>query len=140
MKIIMIGGFFPPETYRDIVGNSVGCVQYAADAFQKALINGLAANKANFTLLNAPFVGSYPKRYIVPRIESFSFNYETLFGTVSAKNVGFCNLSGIKLLSRYRTMKRELIKQIKESNDKENTLLIYSVHTPFLKACVEVKK
>lgn len=140
MKIIMIGGFFPPEIYRDIVGNSVGCVQYAADAFQKAMINGLAANKADFTLLNAPFVGSYPKRYIVPCIESFGFNYETLFGTVSAKNVGFCNLSGIKLLSRYRTMKRELIKQIKESDDKENTLLIYSVHSPFLKACVEVKR
>ncbi|MBQ2874127.1 MAG: hypothetical protein IJE85_02400, partial [Bacteroidales bacterium] len=136
----MVGGFFPPEIYRDIVDKSEGCVQYAADAFQKALINGLAANKADFTLLNSPFVGSYPKRYKVPCVGSFSFSYETLYGTVNAKNVGFCNLSVIKLASRYRTMKRELIRQVKSSGDKENTLLIYSVHSPFLKACVEVKK
>ena len=140
MRIIMVGGFFPPEIYRDIVDKSEGCVQYAADAFQKALINGLAANKADFTLLNSPFAGSYPKRYKVPCVGSFSFSYETLYGTVNAKNVGFCNLSVIKLASRYRTMKRELIRQVKSSGDKENTLLIYSVHSPFLKACVEVKK
>ncbi|MBE6242657.1 MAG: glycosyltransferase family 4 protein [Bacteroidales bacterium] len=140
MGIIMVGGIFPPQIYQDIVYNSVGCVQYAADALQKAIIYGLAANKMDFTLVNAPFVGSYPKRYKVPYIESFSFNYETLYATVNAKNVGFCNLSVIKLVSRYHTMKRELIKHIKSSGDKGNTLLIYSVHSPFLKACVEVKK
>ncbi len=140
MRIIMVGGIFPPQIYQDIVDNSVGCVQYAADALQKAIIYGLVVNKIDFTLVNAPFVGSYPKRYKVSRINSFNFDYDTQYGIVNAKNVGFCNLSVIKLASRYRTMKQELIKQIKSSADKENTLLIYSVHSPFLKACVEAKR
>ena len=130
----MVGGIFPPQIYQDIVDNSLGCVQYAADALQKAIIYGLVVNKIDFTLVNAPFVGSYPKRYKVSRINSFNFDYYTQYGIVNAKNVGFCNLSVIKLASRYHTMKQELIKQIKSSADKENTLLIYSVHSPFIKA------
>lgn len=140
MRIIMVGGIFPPQIYQDIVDNSLGCVQYAADALQKAIIYGLVVNKIDFTLVNAPFVGSYPKRYKVSRINSFNFDYYTQYGIVNAKNVGFCNLSVIKLASRYHTMKQELIKQIKSSADKENTLLIYSVHSPFIKACVEAKR
>lgn len=42
MKIALLFGLFPKDNYDVIIKNSKGVIQFAADALQKALVEGLS--------------------------------------------------------------------------------------------------
>lgn len=136
-KILFLTGLFPDSLYDSIVNNSKGNIQYAADALQKSLVIGLSFFVDKLKIVNLPFVGSYPKRYKTIRIPSKAFYVDTPNGHVSGMNYTFCNLSAYKMLSRYFTTKNALCKSI---SSKGEVIIIYAIHTPFLKACFDVKK
>ena len=136
MKLILLLGLFPKETKNEIFKNSKGVIQYAADNLQWSLVDGLTRNNVEFMIINLPYIGSYPVRFKKIYSEGYSFSAEN---GVPAKNVGFVNLLGYKALSRFINIKKELNNAI--SGEKEKVgILIYAMHTPFLKAAVELKK
>ena len=61
--VVFLGGLFLPERIDDIQRQSRGPVQFAADALQKAFLRGFAtASDTPLSVVNLPFVGSYPAR------------------------------------------------------------------------------
>ena len=141
MKIIMVGGIFPPERYNTIIESSLGVIDFAADTLQKSILNGLSYHiPSGVTLLNLPFIGSYPSGYKRLFDRKYEFDFETPYGMVNGYNVGFCNMCGYRLYSRYRRLKRSgALRQIMQ-HDEEKVLLIYSVTIPPVQACVDIKK
>lgn len=140
MKIALLFGIFPEENYSEIISNSKGVVQYAADALQKSLIEGLGSFFSDLEVINLPYIGSYPKRYARLYSPVGEFKYKTANGNViNGKNVRFCNLAGYKLYSRYVSASRELKNWYVRNAGEEKILIIYAIHTPFIKACVELK-
>ena len=140
MKLSLLFGIFPPQIYDSIVSNSIGGIQYAADALQKSIIAGLGALDVDFNIFNVPFLGSYPQRYSEPKIDDYDFVYD-IPETKSRElyNVGFWNIAGYKFFSRYYRAYKSLL-NASEKNSLGDVLLIYSIHLPFLKAAVDIKR
>lgn len=138
-KIVFVGGLFPSDEYCHILKDSIGIVQYAADALQKSILEGLTENNVKYKVFNLPFIGAYPIRY-----KKLFFNVSKPYISQESHdiiNVSFCNLLGYKLYSRFKHLRANLLHEF--ANTKQNTdvvILIYSIHTPFLKACVDLKR
>jgi len=139
-RIVFLSGFFPTEKYTEIIENSNGGIQYAADALQKSLMKGLS-DYSKIDVINFPFIGSWPSRY-KSWLSPQSYNTKiTLEGEdINLLNHKFINISGIKILSRYIRAKKALTRYCKANITVKVVLLIYSIHTPFLKAAIDVKK
>ena len=140
MQISLIFGLFPDNIYNEIIKNSKGVIQYAADALQKSFLEGLGTIDSNITLINLPYIGSYPFLYKKIFSPKSVINYKTQYGSiVYGQNVGFLNFIGLKNIFRYRLVKKKLLHWIKQSEDPEKVVIVYAMHTPFLQACVDVK-
>ena len=64
MEILYLGGLFPKETEEEIINNSIGSIQNAANNLQWEIAKGLEENmESPISLLNSLYIGSYPKRY-----------------------------------------------------------------------------
>lgn len=140
VKIALLFGIFPNEDYKDIVDNSKGVIQYAADALQKSLVEGFSYFIPGITIINLPYIGSYPKRYLKFWSPKGDFKYVNNNGIcICGTNVRFCNLFGYKLFSRFMNAYKEL-KSWCEKSKGEKIVVIYAIHTPFIEACVKLKK
>lgn len=140
IKYAFVGGLFTPEIQKVIETTSRGVIQYAADTLQKCYIEGLAHYINNLTIFNLPFVGSYPRLSDIISIKPC--NEELIYpqNKCQCKTIGFCNVIAIKNLSRYSSLKKELRKWIASNKGDKLCIIVYSAHTPFLKACSELKK
>ena len=135
LNVVFLGGLFPKESRCEIESKSIGVIQYAADALQWAIVKGLDNYYIkNFRLVNLPYIGSFPKRYSDLKIKTFNFSHKKGANDI---NVGFVNFPIYKLYSRFCNAKNALENIL----DKDNmTIVIYAIHTPFVKAAVDIKK
>lgn len=123
--IYFLGGVFPKEKIDEILNNSIGSVQNAANNLQYNYINGLEQNlKRPIKIINSLFVGSYPKRYRKLFIKSYKF--ENNLSTENI-NVGYFNLTLIKFISRYYTLKRAVRNNILKEPSKRKVVIAYSM-------------
>lgn len=128
--VVFLGGLFLPERIDDIQRQSRGPVQFAADALQKAFLRGFAtASDTPLSVVNLPFVGSYPARYRLLRFPGWSGTYPA---GVTVEGRPFLNLPIIKYLSRFRSALTGLKAAIPPGS--RATVVIYSAHLPFLAA------
>lgn len=98
-KVALLFGCFPSENYSEIISNSKGGVQNAADALQKSLIEGLGSLCLDLDIINLPYLGSYPKRYKSLFSPKGRFTINTQLGNVvEGANVKYCNLTGLRCL------------------------------------------
>jgi glycosyltransferase involved in cell wall biosynthesis len=134
LRVAYLAGLFPDDLRNDIEKKSKGVIQYAADALQKAIVQGLDNYIKDLTILNLIYIGSYPQRYTDYKISTTHFSHK--FGATDL-NVGFYNLPLYKLYSRYINTAKALKKW---DNKESEILLIYGIHTPFIKAAVKLKK
>lgn len=140
MSILFLCGLFPEEIREQIISNSRGVVHYAANALQYSIVQGFLDNGIgnHVELLNLPFLGIYPRHYRLFRSSSFNFSITDANGTIHGKNLGFCHLIGWQLVSRYLHAKKELMKWAEATRGKK-VVILYNIHTPFLKAAVAAK-
>jgi glycosyltransferase involved in cell wall biosynthesis len=136
MKFTLLFGAFPIEQHNDIISNSITGVQFAANALQWSIIDGLEENNINIQLHNLPFIGSYPLRY-KKLYYTGRDKCRTAYGT-NYKSNKFLNLSLIKMYSRYAVAKNALFSDVVLNGD-QNVILIYSVNSPFLRAAINFK-
>lgn len=127
-------GLYPKEIYEEIVADSLTMPQYAADALQHSILAGIS-KYVKTTVINFPFIGSYPRRF-KRLFTSFATSYED---GVEIRNFGFFNLTLLKDISRTHRSYKALRNWIRE-NPANRTIIIYSIHNPFLSACVRLKK
>lgn len=131
----------PENQYDEIILNSKGVIQYAADALQKSFIEGLSVLNEHLLVMNLPFIGSWPIRYkSIFSPLSFNQSYASSKNHYNLCNKRFFNLTGLKMLSRYAVLKKTLKDYCTLNRNEPITILIYSIHTPFLKAVIDVKK
>ena len=137
MDIVFLGGVFEKDKISEIMDKSRSGIQFAADALQWNIIEGLDYwNGKPITIINAPFVGSYPKHYKDIYLKRSKWSHAV---NASDCNVGFINLWGIKNIFRATNMAKELEKWTKKNN-KEKVVIGYSVNMSFLWAIRKVKK
>lgn len=127
-KVLFICGLIPDDC--QIESNMINFMNAAANAFQRLFIEGLEANNVKPVILSAPFIGAYPIGYkkVVFRSKDYSDG---------VKYVSFFNLWGIRNLSRYWHLKKEVRKYDLSELRK---VIVYSVHTPFANIAKYIKR
>lgn len=107
-KIAFLGGIFPEQKKNEIINNSIGQPQNAANLLQWNIINGIEKNiNEHITIFNSLFIGSYPKRFKKLFIKSYEFSHCRLKEHCDY-NIGFFNAPLIKHLSKIIEVKRFL--------------------------------
>ena len=139
MKILLLFGLFPKEHKDQIINNSRGAIQYAADAFQWSFVKGLTHYYHNISLINLPFIRPFPKFNSIKKENSYEFTFYDNPDLNKGKNIGFNNVLGLRSISRYWNTKKALLKWNSETHG-EKIILIYSVNIPFLSAAIKIKK
>lgn len=128
--ILFLGGLYPKETEIEIFQYSKTGVQAAANNFQWALVSGLDCNLIHpVRIINSLYIGSFPKRYKKLWIKSYSFSHKE--NATYDWNVGFINLTGIKEISRYYTLKPQIRKWLKEESSHTKVLIAYAMTGTF---------
>lgn len=142
MKIALLFGIFSPSSYHEILQQSKGVIQNAADALQKAYIDGIGSLiPGDVEILNLPYIGSYPKRYAHLYSPQRTFSIRTKNGNiVLGQDIRFNNICGLKMFFRYVQAKKALSKWCEKHNDEDRCVVVYAIHAPFLQACADVKR
>lgn len=140
MKTALLFGFFEQSIYPTIINNSKGTIQYAADALQKAILKGLALQNKDITIINLPYIGSYPSRYKKLYSPYNEFKYSIKGNSISGTNVRFCNLTIYKMYSRYYNSKKAILNWCNKYPNDHKILIIYAIHSPFLSASLAAKQ
>ena len=135
MNVIFLGNVYPNDREAEIIRHSKKGVDNAANNLQSALLVGLDYYYPNLKVITLPAIKSYPLNYTKIKFKKSIFSHK-----LNTKDycVGFINIPLIKHISRYFNSLKE-IKDIIQS-DEETIIIIYSIHSPFLKAIYELKK
>lgn len=132
-KVLFIGGLFLDSNEKIIKENSKGAVQNAANKLQWNYVKGLEANLlTNIDLLNAVFVGTFPKYYLKPIVK----------GTGSYRDkenrkiidVGFVNLPIFAEKTKYIALKKAIKKWIEENAEKNLYIIAYGLFEQNIRA------
>lgn len=135
--MLFIGGIFPRNSKQDIVNNSKGPIQFAANTLQYNIIKGLEANlNQPIDIINAVFIGSYPKFYkkLIYKKSELENKHEGF-----RYDLGFLNVFILKHVVRALGLKRYLYKWYK-TNPTDKRIVIYSMHWPFIFAASKLKR
>lgn len=130
LDVLFLGGIFPKETEKEIINNSIGSIQNAANNLQWEIILGLDANlNKPIKILNSLYIGSFPKRYKRICINTYSFSH--ISGAKEDVNVGFLNLTGIKNFSRVLKLKPYIKEWAKKKTGNKKVIIAYAMTLPF---------
>ena len=133
-KVCFISGFFPESIYNEIIESSKYNTQHAADKLQKSFLEGLHFYYPDIYVINAPFVGSYPKRYNkikVPKKKLVPYR---------GMSIGFFNFMGIKQLIIERKIAKELGKWVKTLKEEKAIIIIYALIPSRIEIAIRLKK
>lgn len=129
-QTLFLGGMFPDKLLDDIILNSKGNIQNAADALQKSFIKGLSVFYPDMYIINMPFVGAYPIRYKKMFVKSSSLD--------QGKSVGYCNILYFKHFFIKKAVRKAVLEWVKLATGKK-IVFIYSLNDPFLEVLSEIK-
>lgn len=116
LDLLLLFGLFPEEQYNEIITNSNGNIQNAANNLQWNFVKGLIKQRnTSITLVNSLFIGSFPKRYKKLIIKTSDFWVDTTKKNKGI-NVGFINLPLIKRIFQYYSV----LPYIKDWADKKS--------------------
>lgn len=136
-NICLLFGMFPSSLKSEIERNSKGSIQYAADALQKSIIVGITDYFENVSIVNLPFISSYPLYY--KHILSPSGQVMCADDGVTGYSEPFLNVPLLKFLSK----KNHAFKGLKDWGQTVNgqkIIIVYSAHSPLIKAAVQYKE
>ena len=131
-----IGGLFPDKNYYcQVIKNSNGIIQNAANVLQQALVRGFDDCDQPINILSLPFVGTFYRNYKCLFVKRMRFSHEKS-SVMRDVVLNFNTLPVLGLFSKYKALSFELNK-VCHTND---ILIIYSIHTPFLLSAVRLKR
>lgn len=136
MKVLFLGGVFDDSHNDEIISKTKTYVEYAANNFQKKIINGLKALDVELDVVSAPFLGAYPNAYSDIVFKGFNDSVEDKSGY---QYVHFLNIWGIRNPSRALALKGA-VKRFISSSDMHKLIIVYSPHTPLIHAANYAKQ
>jgi glycosyltransferase involved in cell wall biosynthesis len=135
MNVIFVGCHYPKEREEEIRYNSKCDIDNAANNLQFALLEGLDYYYPNLKVITVPAIGLYPLKHKKVYFKKSIFSHKK-----GAEDIclGFINIPLVKHFTKtinlYRTLKKNI------STTEETIIIIYSLHTPFLKAVIDLKQ
>lgn len=141
LDVVFLGGLFPKNQEEEIINNSIGNIDNAANNLQWELVKGLDYNldlSTPLKVFNSLYIGSYPKRYKKVKIKTYKFSDSSY--NFNGTNVGFYNITGIKNISRYYSLKSYLNDWALSRNNKKKVIIAYAMHLTFTQLLEDVKK
>lgn len=133
MKLLMICGVYAEENEEEVLLRSRGYAEQSANIFQRKLIRGIEKSGIAYQVISAPLIGAFPQRDRKPFFRGFSAPQEKY------QYVPFCNIWGIRNISRMISLKKAVKKYLRGQKE-EIQILVYCPHTPFLSAAIYAKK
>lgn len=134
MNLIYVGSSRPEEMTKELLDMG-SAVNFAGNTLQNALLDGFTEHYPNMKIVSSWGITTFPK---VKRIFFKKKNISYKGYNDNYIYVGALNLPILNLLSRFiRT--RKTIKNFLDKS-KENIIVIYEVHTPFLLAVASLHK
>lgn len=130
MKYLWIGVCLSEAQRKEIVDR--GGKLLSANVSQDALLAGLEQNDVCFDSINGH---SFSLSFGNVKEERWSRN-----GKSEDVGVGYRNIKYLSVYFKTKAMRRAAKEWAKKQEDKDVTVLIYSMHSPFLAAAAEVKK
>lgn len=135
--VLFLAGLFPKELENEILEESIGNIQNAANIFQWNLVNGFDENLVKpIKILNLLYIGSYPLRYKKMFIKSKKFKHSN---DSEDFNVGFINMMGLKFVFRWISIKPYLKKWALD-NKENKVVYAYALTNNNMKAFKYLKK
>ena len=134
MQKVYLGCFLSPSVELEYLQTSKNQYVISASTFQRALISSFKKLK-DITIINAPDIGSWPKR---SSWFHFKARKEILEG-VSCTHVPFLNLTYYKQYSICNSLSNELNKWAKREHG-DKLIIVYSLIYPYIKAAVNIKR
>lgn len=137
VNICLLFGIFPHSLKSEIEQKSKGAIQYAADALQKSFIAGLTEHYNNVNIVNLPFISSYPRYY--KEMKAPKGFIDKVKDGVEGKSYSYINMPFVKFPSK----RLSALRGLKEWGNKVNgqkVIIIYSAHSPLIKAAVKYKE
>ncbi len=132
-NLLMIGTVTSASQSRAFVSAKIN--PGPAEIVQKYLISGLCtAGLRSVEVVAAPRIPAWPK---VP-VRRVPEEIWTL-GNARIHSVGFNNLEGLGFISRAKSIKKASLKWAEAHKTGHKTILIYSMHSPFLEAAAAIK-
>ena len=126
MKILFITGLYPKEQKSLLSALAHGIMQNACDAYQWAVVKGLAENEADFNVLSLPYLPCFPRRFKRLFTPSSDIFYK---GNKIGDAVSYCALPVFKDYSQDWQVKRYVGKWIKDNikdSDERFAILTYT--------------
>lgn len=131
MSVIFVGGIYDYVNEREVIDNTRVWVDFSGNNFQRKILAGFEKEHVDIPIFSAPSIGDYPKNYTKSSFKGFKEK------TDKYHYVNFCNIWGLRNNSRANHLKKALKKYGVKNID---SIVVYSVHTPFLDAAVYAKK
>lgn len=136
MKVLFLCGIYP-EMYKDqIFNSSKRGYQFAAQAFQQAVVEGFIQNDVDITVVTYPFISTFPIGYKKVYI---NFKASKIHDQVFVAPTSFINLPFVRQLTD-QTRKRVFQWCEENSMASELHILVYSLNANLMKAAIEAKK
>lgn len=130
LDLCFISGMFPPGYEKEIISNSKISVEFAANAFQHKLVEGLINNEvARLKIINSIFINSFPRGYTKILIKSNKFTLRN--NNTEHENVGFFNLYYVRHFSKLFSL-RAPIRKWTNSKFTNKVLIGYTAINPTL--------
>lgn len=133
MNFIYLGSSRPAHVNKELLDMG-SYINFAGNTLQQALLEGFSKLLPKLKIISGWGISTYPK---VKKIFLKRRELEE-FGTKDYVYVGGINLPFLNLVTRYIRCKKELKRKL--SNDEDNIVVIYEVHTPFLLAAKKLRK
>lgn len=135
LDIAFLGSYIG-EALKDKLMKKRSKINFADEHWQKLFIDGLSKNGIDeITFYSVPFIESFKKNNI------FKIKYtETIRNNICYKQIPFINLNYIKIFSRYKNIKQYLRSWCKKKTERKKILLIYSLHSSFIRLIKTIKK
>lgn len=138
-SLLFLMGLFPRYCEHEILDNTIGQPQSAANNLQKEIISGLMQiGCKNVSIINAPYIGAYP------------FNYKKLFAPAEGNleidgisygfNVSFVDIALFKHFSRRLSFRKQLKDWAEYHRNNEKVLVVAYALTSDNIACIRYLK
>lgn len=138
MKNIFIGGIFPEERLEEIQKTEYISDIVSSDTLQKNIIKGIEEHtKEHLTVFNTYFL--HDKCCSIEKIQPYTWSCKNDGGI--NYNLPYIRLKGYSLFSKACSVRKNVLKWIKENNPTGTTnVIVYPAYFPFLMALTEIKK
>lgn len=138
MKLLFISSILPEELMPELKRQSKVSLGGATDVFQKAVMQGLCENNADFDVITFPCLGCFPHHYMALFTPGGEFS---LPNCRKANAVSYCNVVGLKEMSIQRHAYKEIDRWLNENyaDSEKVAVLTYNIDAPVTSAAKQLK-